>query len=384
MTMTKRKTSILALGATATLMALAPTAVHAVASYGTTAQSCEYVAQIATCGTHTTSGTCGADTNCAWKADDSVCDGSGAFFNEFFATTLPGPGAAENDLADAAHAECAAKTSEAICTGTCEWITSASKCTPTEANLKTKVTNEIGAVDLYRQMKCGYITTDSDCSADSDCEWGGTECTATISEEEYKEMCAGISSSSSSYGNTAHSCEYVAKVATCQKLTTSGTCGADTNCVWKAADSECDGTETLFNDLSTTYIPPVGNDDLTYIYGAAHTCSSKAEADCTSTCEWIAAASVCIPTEAVLKAGVKNTIGAVSAYREFKCGDIATESACSAESNCEWENTECTSYTNQEDFAAWCPDAGLSPASRLTKVSAVVSAVFVAALASLA
>jgi hypothetical protein len=187
------------------------------------------------------------------------------------------------------------------------------------------------------------------------------------------------------YGDTAHSCEYVNKVTTCQKLTNSDTCGADTNCLWYE-DSFCDASHTLGVGSYSAIHLPQSSDEYTAVSNADESCSEKnAEADCTGSCEWITATTTCIINEATVKEKVTNALTAFRIYRDFKCkGSHVTEAACDADSKCEWarENTECTGFVFISEYSGLC--ANVSPASRLTKVSAVVSAVFVAALASLA
>ena len=123
MMMTKRKTSLLALGATATLMALAPTAVNADA-YGNTAHSCEYLSKIKECALLGTEATCGADTSCLWTTEDgdSFCGTTPTVQQNFVTATVPPADHAEVTAVGLLVDECDAKA-QADCTGSCEWRT---------------------------------------------------------------------------------------------------------------------------------------------------------------------------------------------------------------------------------------------------------------------
>ena len=191
MMMTKRKTSLLALGATATLMALAPTAVNADA-YGNAAHSCEYLNKIKECALLGTEATCGTDTtNCLWITEDgdSFCGTTTAVQENFVTATVPPTDHAEVVAGTALGVECALKA-EADCTDSCEWMTSPSaRCGLSEAGVKSKITNSLGALNLYRQLKCQEYTSEADCNTNTaECEWD-TTCRANVSVEEYLEAC---------------------------------------------------------------------------------------------------------------------------------------------------------------------------------------------------
>jgi len=191
MMMTKRKTSLLAIGATATLMALAPTAVHADA-YGNTAHSCEYLDVAIKCSTITGADACAADTNCAWEAAEDYCGGSATVQQNFETATVPPEDGDEVAAGIALASECAAKA-EADCTGSCEWMTSSTSCGLSEAGVKSKITNALGALHLYRQLRCEAHTAEAACSAESKiCEWnseGDGECEPLVTPEEYLAVC---------------------------------------------------------------------------------------------------------------------------------------------------------------------------------------------------
>jgi len=191
MMMTKRKTSLLAIGATATLMALAPTAVRADA-YGDAAHSCEYLAAVITCAAIEGADACAADTDCAWDAAEEECGGSETLTQNFVTATVPPEDGDEVAAGQALYTECAAKA-EADCTGSCEWMTSSTSCGVSEAGVKSKITNELGALHLYRQLRCGEHTAEAACSAESKiCEWnsaGAGECEPLVTPQEYLDVC---------------------------------------------------------------------------------------------------------------------------------------------------------------------------------------------------
>lgn len=188
---TKRKTSLLAIGATATLMALAPTAVHADA-YGNAAHSCEYLNVVINCATITGADACAADTNCAWEAAEGYCGGSATVQQNFMTATIPPEDGAEVLAGVALFTECGAKA-EADCTGSCEWMTSSTTCGLSEAGVKSKITNTLGALHMYRALKCGALTAEAACSAESQiCEWnsaGAGECEPLVTPQEYLAVC---------------------------------------------------------------------------------------------------------------------------------------------------------------------------------------------------
>jgi hypothetical protein len=188
---TKRKTSLLAIGATATLMALAPTAVRADA-YGDAAHSCEYLDVIIKCATITGADACAADTNCVWEAAEGYCGGSATVTQNFVTATVPPEDGDEVAAGMALYTECGAKA-EADCTGSCEWMTSSTTCGLSEAGVKSKVTNELGALHVYRQLRCGAHTAEAACSAESTiCEWnsaGDGECEPLVTPQEYLDVC---------------------------------------------------------------------------------------------------------------------------------------------------------------------------------------------------
>jgi len=193
MMMTKRKTSLLAIGATATLMALAPTAVHADA-YGDAAHSCEYLTKIKDCALITSETTCGADSSCVWvtEGDESFCGTTATVQQNFATATIPPEDGAEVLAAAALLLECGAKA-EADCTGSCEWMTTpTARCGLSEAGVKTKITNTLGALHMYREFKCDEYKVEADCNANTaECEWdtAKSECGGNVSVEEYLAAC---------------------------------------------------------------------------------------------------------------------------------------------------------------------------------------------------
>ena len=188
------------------------------------------------------------------------------------------------------------------------------------------------------------------------------------------------------YGNTAHSCEYLNTIKECALLETEATCGANTSCTWATEDGEsfCGTTATVQQNFVTATVPPTDHAEVVAGTALAVECALKAEADCTDSCEWMTTPSArCGLSEAGVKSKVTNSLGALNLYRQLKCQEYTSEADCNANSAiCEWD-TACGANVSVEEYLAAC-DISLSPASRLTKVSAVVSAVFVAALASLA
>jgi len=189
--MTKRKTSLLALGATATLMALAPTAVNADA-YGTTAHTCEYVTQSANCGaSYSTETACNAATGCAWTG--SLCTGDSTTVNNLGASFDVPDGHAEKAAANAVQEECAGKATEADCTGSCEWFTgSPSGCMISEATAKEKFSNALTALDEYTSLRCDVqLKTEAACNADSMCQWNTADsvCDGNVSIDKLLALC---------------------------------------------------------------------------------------------------------------------------------------------------------------------------------------------------
>lgn len=192
------------------------------------------------------------------------------------------------------------------------------------------------------------------------------------------------------YGNAAHSCEYLTKWKDCTDITSATTCLSDTNCMWVTEDGEtfCSATETVQQNFKTATVPP--EDHAEYLAGVVPLgveCVAKAQADCTGSCEWMTTPTArCGLSEAGVKSKITNTLGALNMYRALKCNAYTVQADCNANTaECEWDTdeSECGGNVSVEEYAAAC-NISLSPASRLTKVSAVVSAVFVAALASLA
>jgi hypothetical protein len=189
------------------------------------------------------------------------------------------------------------------------------------------------------------------------------------------------------YGNTAHSCEYLSKIKECALLGTEATCGADTSCLWTTEDGDsfCGTTPTVQQNFVTATVPPADHAEVTAVGLLVDECDAKAQADCTGSCEWrTTPTAFCGISEAGIKSKITNTLGALNLYRANKCSAYTSEADCNANSAiCEWADATCEANVSVEEYLATC-DISLSPASRLTKVSAVVSAVFVAALASLA
>ena len=197
--MTKRKTSLLALGATATLMALAPTAVNADA-YSNTAHSCEYLNNLKACSLLGTEATCGADTSCLWTTEDgdSFCGTPATVISNYEASIKLPEGNAEMAAGTALYAGCTGKSTEADCTGSCEWHTISNSCGVSEAALKETLSNEISAMGLYRQLKCSEVTVEGDCTG-TECEWNGTagECEGKeYAVEVFIDICKTVSPAS--------------------------------------------------------------------------------------------------------------------------------------------------------------------------------------------
>lgn len=189
------------------------------------------------------------------------------------------------------------------------------------------------------------------------------------------------------YGDAAHSCEYLNVAIKCAAITGADACAADTDCVWEAAESYCGGSATVQQNFVTATVPPQDGPEVAAAMALALECTAKAEADCTGSCEWMTSSTSCGLSEAGVKSVITNELGALNIYRGMRCGSHTAEAACSAESTiCEWNSEgagECEPLVTPQEYLAVC-NVSVSPASRLTKVSAVVSAVFVAALASLA
>ena len=191
------------------------------------------------------------------------------------------------------------------------------------------------------------------------------------------------------YGDTAHSCEYLTKIKDCALLTSETTCGTDSSCQWvtEDGDSFCGPTTTVQQNFVTATVPPTDHAEVAAGIELGGQCAVKAQADCTDSCEWMTTPTArCGLSEAGVKSKITNELGALHLYRDLKCREYSVEADCNANSAiCEWdtEDTTCGGNVSVEEYLDVC-NISLSPASRLTKVSAVVSAVFVAALASLA
>ena len=191
------------------------------------------------------------------------------------------------------------------------------------------------------------------------------------------------------YGTTAQSCEYLQKGADCARLATSSACVANTDCAWNTENSECDISEALQQNFLSATIPT--EDDAEYMAAGTEfiACMAKDSVEeCTGTCEWIAASANCILNEATVNVKITNELGALNLYRSKKCEYSYSDALdCEADAHCEIDETGggCTGKVSIEEYLALCPNVNLpenlSPASRLTKVSAVVSTVFVAGLA---
>ena len=193
-----KKNSYVAIGAAAaTLMALAPTAVQAAASYGTTAQSCEYLQKGADCAGLATSSACVANTDCAWNTENSECSITEALQQDFLSVSIPTEDDSDYIAAGEAFASCLMEDFDDECpTSTCEWLSESGQCILNEATVNATITNSLGAFNLYRSKKCEYryYMNGTACLADPHCEIdeGGESCTGKVSIEDYLSLCPSV------------------------------------------------------------------------------------------------------------------------------------------------------------------------------------------------
>jgi len=193
-----KKNSYVAIGAAAaTLMALAPTAVQAAASYGTTAQSCEYLQKGADCAGLATSSACVANTDCAWNTENSECSITEALQQDFLSVSIPTEDDSDYIAAGEEFASCLMEDFDDECpTSTCEWLSESGQCILNEATVNATITNSLGAFNLYRSKKCEYryYMNGTACLADPHCEIdeGGESCTGKVSIEDYLSLCPSV------------------------------------------------------------------------------------------------------------------------------------------------------------------------------------------------
>jgi len=222
----------------------------------------ELMTKGASCGA-LTSGTCSTNSDCEWKAAENKCD-----LNEVITMQLMMGSSSGGPMAElmTKGAACnALNIGTCSANSDCEWKAAENKC---DLNGAVALQLMMGSGNggpmaelMTKGAACGVLNSGT-CSANSDCEWKADESNCDLNGAIAMQLVMGS-------GNGGPMAELMTKGAACSALT-SGTCSKNSDCEWDAHQKNCDvstlvGINLMLSDCAN-------NADLSLVAQTAKAC----------------------------------------------------------------------------------------------------------------
>jgi len=208
------------------------------------------------------SDTCSANSDCEWKAEENKCDIDGLMAMRLMMNGSIGGPMAELITKSAACSALISGTCSA--NSDCEWKANENKCDLNglivmQVMMGSSSGGSMGEL-MSKDAACNALNSDS-CSANSDCEWKADESKCDLN--------GAIAMQLMMSGDNAKIAEMLQKGAACDALG-NGTCSANSDCEWDVHAKSCGASPAI--PMNMLLHDCDKNPDLSLVVQAAKTC----------------------------------------------------------------------------------------------------------------